>query len=91
MADIKKQIATISTVVLMIVMFALIIGSILGSTVFQTITIINVSELSEQYGLAIAAITGFLVTIGTIVAVIWLARYIKDLFDKKSGIGQLGA
>ncbi len=81
----------ISNIVLKIVVFALVIGSILGSTAFAAITIINVTLLSETYGLAIIAFTGFLVIGATIAAIVWFFKYVRDLFDKKTGMSSITA
>ena len=76
---------------LTIVMYALIIGTILGSTAFAAITIVNVTALSAQYGLAIAAFVGFFVLAGTVGALVWVIKYVKSLFDKNSGINSITA
>ena len=75
-----------SNLVLTIVIYALVIGSILGSAVFAAITIINVTALSATYGAAVVAITAFLAIGGTIIGILWFWKYAKGLLDKKSGI-----
>lgn len=87
--DAKKiidSIATVMAVVIMVVISALIIGTLLSSSVFSTITIINVTYLSEQFGLFVTGLIAFLAIIGTIVGVVWLVYYVKALFDKKTGL-----
>ena len=87
----QSAVADMSNVILTIVMYALVIGSILGATVFASITIINVTALSETYGLAVIAVTAFLATGGTIIGIIWFVNYARDLFDKKKGLSSLTA
>lgn len=91
MAKASKVIGDLSQNTLLIVVFALVIGSILGSTAFSSITLINVTALSAQYGLAITAFIGFFVLAGTIGALVWVIGYIKSLFDKQTGIGAITA
>jgi len=80
-----------SNMVLVIVMFALVLGSILGATAFSSITIINVTTLSETYGSAIVAVTAFLAIGGTIIGILFLIKYVVELFDKKKGVGAITA
>jgi len=91
MASAAKAVGEAGNLILMITMYGLVIGSILGATVFTTLTIINTTYLSEQFGVFTVAIVGFLGTIGTIIAVVWLIRYVKSLFDKNSGLGGMSA
>lgn len=91
MGKMNQAVGEMSDIVLTIVMYSLVIGSILGTTVFAAITIINVTALSETYGAAVIAITAFLATGGTIIGIIWFVGYAKSLFDKKSGIGGMTA
>jgi len=91
MASASKAVGEAGNLILMIVMYGLVVGSILGATVFTTLTIINTTYLSEQFGAFTVAIIGFLGTIGTIIAVVWLIRYVKELFDKKQGLGNMTA
>jgi len=90
-ANAQGAITDMSNMVLKIVIYALVIGSILGSTAFTAITIINVSTLSETYGAAIIAITAFLVVGGTIVGILFFWKYAKDLLAKKGGLGEMSA
>lgn len=87
----NKAVSEMSNLVLTIVMYALVIGSILGSTVFAAITIINVTALSATYGTAVIAVTAFLATGGTIIGIIWFVKYAKSLFDKKEGLNSMTA
>jgi len=91
MASAQKAVGEISNLVMTIVIYALVIGSILGTTAFAAITIINVTALSETYGNAVIALTAFLVVGATIVGIVWFMKYVKSLFDKKSGLQSLSA
>jgi len=86
-----KAVGEISNLVLTIVVYALVIGSILGSTAFAAITIINVTALSSTYGAAVVALTAFLTVGATIVGIVWFLKYVRGLFDKKSGLGNMTA
>lgn len=86
-----NAIKDLSNNTLQIVVFALIIGTILGSAAFTSITIVNVTALSAQYGLAITAFIGFFTLIGTIGALVWAFKYIKSLFDKDTGVNSISA
>lgn len=86
-----KAVGEMSSLVLNIVIYALIIGSILGSTAFAAITIINVTSLSEQYGTAVVALTAFLAVGGTIIGILWFMKYVKGLLSKKSGLDGMTA
>jgi len=91
MANVTKAVGEISNLVLTIVVYALVIGSILGSTAFAAITIINVTALSDTYGAAVVALTAFLTVGATIVGIVWFLKYVKGLFDKKSGLSGMTA
>ncbi len=91
MVKVTQAVGEMSNLVLTIVVYALVIGSILGSTAFAAITIINVTALSETYGAAVIALTAFLATGGTIIGIVWFLKYVKGLFDKKQGIGAMTA
>ncbi len=89
--EIIKAIAIVIAVVIMSVIGALIIGTILASEVFTSLTIINVTAISDQFGLFITGLLAFLAIIGTIVGVVWLVFYVKMLFNKDGGISNMTA
>ncbi len=74
------------TVVLLIAIVALIVGSVLGASVFQSITVINITELTDGFSGFVTGIVTFLAVIGIIVGVMWLVSYIRPLFSKDEGI-----
>ena len=81
----------LSDITLQIVIYALVIGSILGSTAFAAITVINVTALSETYGSAVVAITAFFVVGGTIIGILWFWKYAKELLSSKGGLQEMSA
>ena len=89
--NIIESIITVMVVVILVVVSALIIGTLLASTIFSTITIINVTLLQESFGLFVTGLIAFLAIIGTIVGVVWLVFYVKQLFDKKEGLQSITA
>lgn len=91
MGQASRAAGDMSHLVLVIVMYALVIGSILGTAAFTAITIINVTALSATYGEAVVAITAFLVVSGTIIGILFLIRYVVALFDKDKGVGAINA
>ena len=82
MSMISKGVSEVGGVVLKIVMLALILGSILGATVFSSITIINVTALQAIFAAFVVAVTAFVVIGGTLLGILWILPYIKPLFKK---------
>lgn len=91
MVNPSKAVGEMSNLVLIIVVYALVIGSILGSAAFVAITVINVTALSVTYGAAIVAVTAFLVVSGTIIGILFLIKYVIQLFAKDKGMGAITA
>ena len=83
---ILNAITLVMAVVIMVVVAALVIGTLLANTIFTDLTIINVTALSDQFGLFVTGLIAFLAIIGTIIGVVWLVFYVKQLFDKKDGL-----
>ena len=84
--NVMKAVTGVMAVVILVVIAALIVGTILGQSVFSSLTIINVTEISTNFGAFVTALIGFLALLGTVVAIVWLIAYIKPLFDKSNGI-----
>jgi len=82
MSMISKGVSEVGGVILKIVMLALILGSILGATVFSSITIINVTALEGIFAAFVVAVTAFVVIGGTLLGILWILPYIKPLFKK---------
>ena len=89
--EILKSVVLVMAVVILVVIAALIVGTILAAEAFTSLTIINVTYVSAQFGLFVTALIAFLAIIGTIVGVVWLVYYVKLLFDKKGGLQSLSA
>lgn len=88
---IVNAVVTVMVVVILIVVAALIVGTLLANTVFSSLTIINVTELSNAFGLFVTGLIAFLAIIGTIVGVVWLVSYLKSLFSKEDGLQSISA
>ena len=91
MAQIEKAIGTAMVVVMLVVFSALIIGTILGSSAFSSLTIINTTALADTFGTFVTNLVAFLAIMGTVLGIVWLVGYVKQLFDKKEGLGAIAA
>ena len=80
-----------ANLVLVIVVYALIIGTLLASTVFSSLSIINTTAISAQYGAFVTAILAFLTVGGTIIGIMWFFKYVRPLLSKKEGIAGMTA
>ncbi len=89
--DLMDAISTVMAVVILVVIAALIVGTILASSVFTSLTIINTTEVANSFGDFVTNLIAFLAVIGTIVGVVWLVMYVKKLFDKKDGLNGITA
>ncbi len=79
-------IALVVGVVILIAIASLIVGSILASSVFTTVNIINVTLLTGGFAAFVVGIVAFLGIIGIIIGIVWLISYLKPLFSKDEGI-----
>lgn len=84
--DLMNSVSTVMALIILIVIAALIVGTLLSNSVFSSLTIINTTELGEQFGSFVTNLVAFLAIIGTIVGIVWLVMYVKKLFDKDEGI-----
>jgi len=84
--SVMKSVVTVMALIILILVSALIVGTLLAQTVFSSLTIINTTEISDAFGSFVTAVIGFFAVIGVIIAIVWLIGYIKPLFDKKDGI-----
>jgi len=91
MASPNKAVGEGASLVLTIVVYALIIGTLLASSVFTSLSIINVTAISESYGDFVTAIIAFLTIGGTIIGIMWFFQYVKPLLSKKQGINSMTA
>lgn len=86
MAAVGKAIGEVGSLFIKIVVYGLIVGSILGSTAFAALTIVNATALQATFAAFIVAVTALITVGGTILGVLWLLPYIKPLFEKNSGL-----
>ena len=91
MVDASKAVGEGANLVLVIVIYALIIGTLLASTVFSSLTIINTTSISTSYGAFVTAILAFLTVGGTIIGIMWFFKYVRPLLSKKDGISGMTA
>jgi len=89
--DLMESVSTVMSLIILIVIAALIVGTLLANSVFSSLTIINTTELGESFGTFVTNLVAFLAIIGTIVGVVWLVMYVKKLFDKQEGIQAITA
>lgn len=89
--DLMNSVSTVMAVVILVVIAALIVGTILSNSVFSSLTIVNTTAISESFGSFVTNLIAFLAVIGTIVGVVWLVMYVKKLFDKREGITDITA
>ena len=83
---IMKAVTLVMAVIILVLVSALIVGTLLAQTVFSSLTLINTTWIGIQFGLFVTALLGFLAVIGVIIAIVWLIGYIKPLFSKEDGI-----
>ncbi len=79
-------IALVVGVVILIAIAGLIVGSILASSVFTDIDIVNVTLLTNGFSAFVVGIVTFLGIIGIIIGIVWLISYLRPLFSKEEGI-----
>ena len=84
--QVMSAVTLVMAVVILVLVSALIVGTLLDQSVFSSLTIINTTLISGYFSAFVTALLGFLGVIGVIVAIVWLIQYIVPLFDKKTGI-----
>lgn len=89
--DLMNAVSTVMAVVILIVIAALIVGTILDNSVFSDLTIINTSSIADSFGSFVTNLIAFLAVIGTIVGVVWLVMYVRKLFSKDEGLQNITA
>jgi len=52
---------------------------------------VNTTQLSNNFGLFVTGLISFLSVLGTIIGVLWLIFYVRQLFDKKNGVQGISA
>ena len=77
MAKVGKAIKEMGNNVVTLLVFALILGSLVGSTAFTTLTVLNVTTLTAALVTFFAAIVGFIGIVGTFIGLRWLISAIR--------------
>lgn len=90
MGNVGKAVKNTGDTVVQLMVYALIIGSIIGLTAFSSLTILNVSALSSQLVVFFGAIVGFVGLVGTFIGIRWLISAIKGS-GKKDSITNISA
>jgi large-conductance mechanosensitive channel len=89
--DLMDSVSTVMAVVILVVIAALIVGTLLNNSVFTSLSIINTSEVSGTFGSFVTNLVAFLAIIGTIIGVVWLVMYVRKLFDREEGLQGISA
>ena len=77
MGKVGAGIKTTGETIVQLLVYALIIGSIVGLSAFSTLTVLNVTALTAQLVIFFAAIVGFVGLVGTFIGIRWLISVIK--------------
>ncbi len=77
MGKIGKAMKETGDTVVQMLVYALIIGSIIGLSAFTSLTILNVTSLTAQLVIFFGAIVGFVGLVGTFIGIRWLLSAIK--------------
>jgi len=77
MAKVGKAVADTGNIVVQLLIYGLIVGSIVGLTAFSTLTVLNVTTLTAQLVVFFGAIVGFIGLVGTFIGIRWLISAIK--------------
>ena len=77
MAKVGKAIKEMGNNVVTLLVFALILGSLVGSTAFTALTVLNVTTLTSSLVTFFAAIVGFIGIVGTFIGLRWLISAIR--------------
>lgn len=88
--NVKQGVKTAGDNVVTLLVYALIIGSIVSASVFSSLTVLNVTELTTALVGFFAAIIGFIAIVGTFLGLRWLIAAIKGS-GKKDNITNITA
>lgn len=83
---IMKTVSTVMAIIFLVVVAALIIGTVLGNSIFTSIDIINITKLKEDFGGFITGFLGFIGIVGVALGIRWLVTVLKPVFSKKEGL-----
>lgn len=90
MVNVGKGIKMTGDTVISLLVYALIIGSVVGLTAFSSLTVLNVTTLTSQLVVFFGAIVGFVGLVGTFIGIRWLIASIKGS-GKKDSITNISA
>lgn len=77
MSKVRKGIQDMGGNVVSLLVYALIIGTLVGSTAFTALTILNITTLTTALVTFFGAIVGFIGIVGTFIGLRWLLMAIK--------------
>jgi len=77
MGKLAKSLQDSGNNVISLLVYALIIGSIVGLSAFTSLTVLNVTALTAQLVTFFGAIVGFVGLVGTFIGIRWLIGAIK--------------
>jgi hypothetical protein len=77
MGKVGAAVKSTGDTVVQLLVYALIIGSIIGLSAFTSLTVLNVTTLTAQLVIFFAAIVGFIGLVGTFIGIRWLISAIK--------------
>jgi len=77
MGNVKKGIQDMGDSVTTLLVYALIIGTLVGSSAFAALTVLNITTLTAALVTFFGAIVGFVGIVGTFIGLRWLLQAIK--------------
>jgi len=77
MSKVGMAVKNTGDTVVQLLVYALIIGSIIGLSTFSALTILNVTTLTSQLVTFFGAIVGFIGLVGTFIGIRWLISAIR--------------
>jgi len=77
MGKVGQAVKNTGDTVVQLLVYALIIGSIIGLSAFTSLTVLNVTTLTAQLVIFFGAIVGFVGLVGTFIGIRWLISAIK--------------
>jgi len=86
-----KAIGVVLGVTVLITFVALILQTILDLDAFDSVTIINTTLLTSAVGSFLTGLWAFFGLAGTVIGIVWIVSYFKDLFSKKEGLQSITA
>jgi hypothetical protein len=90
MANVKKGIMDMGDSVVTLLVYALIIGTLVGASAFTALTVLNITVLTSALVTFFGAIVGFIGIVGTFIGLRWLLAAIKG-DGKKDSITNIAA